>query len=75
MKIVKPSGWMLTSSAAYPVMKHHIRPFSLTTSFHSLVHDAMRLRAFTMVSLSSVNFSVNKFTLGFLSFSLWQREE
>jgi hypothetical protein len=46
IKMVNPPGWMLTSVAAYPVLKNWVNPRLLTDPLHTRVSEVTRLTAF-----------------------------
>jgi hypothetical protein len=52
IKMVNRPGWMLTSVAAYPVLKNRVNPRLLTDPLHAQVSKVTRLTAF-IISLSA----------------------
>jgi hypothetical protein len=64
--MVNPPGWMLTSVAAYPVLKNWVNPRLLTDPLHARVSKVPRLTAF-IISLLVRSCQVKEWIRGRLS--------
>jgi hypothetical protein len=63
IKMVNPPGRMLTSVAAYPVLKNWVNPRLLTDPLHARVSEVTRLTAF-IISLSVRSFLAKEWIRG-----------